>query len=536
MFRFPSPRLAHLRLRLAGPAAATDTFLSPSIPARHASLTSAIGHGIRKSRGAESSLDRDRRGRQSHRSNDENETHTHENKSWSEEFEFDEDEFIRTGNFRALPRRYQGTRSSDMKKNGKAKEKDQASSEEGQEERPLVRKILVRPYEGPNHNNSSHADNTKDPKNNKKNSKDKTSRTKPKQNVKVPASIPYTTPASEFIYGTTAVEAALRCTRRKLYKLYIYQGPEEDELSETKIALQKLALSKGVYAKIVYAGWDRLLDKMSAGRPHNGVILEASPLPKLPITSFEKVEKLDFSDNDSNENNIDHFKVQLAPQSREEAAINGTSPLVPMINPTVHQKRYPLTLLLDGILDPGNLGAIIRSAYFLGIDAIAFAGRNSAPLSPVTIKASAGAAENMTLLKVTNNTVEFMKRSQENGWRFYAADAPQPGAETLSPSSDSNSEEAPSFNLLRQAPTVIMLGSEGTGLSPQIRAQADAIVGIPSARRVRGASVDIGIDSDPARVDSLNVSVAAALLMEMFLRHPLCVSDVPKKTKASKKK
>ncbi|KAL2009892.1 hypothetical protein VTN00DRAFT_5699 [Thermoascus crustaceus] len=518
MFRFPSPRLAHLRLRLAGSSATADTFVSPLIPVRHASLTSAIGHGIRKSRGAESSLDRDRRGRRPQRSN---ENDTHEEKSRSEEFEFDEDEFIRTGNFRALPRRYRGNGESDMK-NTKAKEKDQSASSEdgqGQEERPLVRKILD--------------------KNNKK-TKDKTkTKTKPKQNVKVPASIPYTTPASEFIYGTTAVEAALRCTRRKLYKLYIYQGPEEDELSEIKIALQKLALSKGVHAKIVYAGWDRLLDKMSAGRPHNGVILEASPLPKLPITSFEKVEKLDFS-SDSNENNIDHFKIQLAPQSREEAAINGTSPIIPLINPTVHQKRYPLTLLLDGILDPGNLGAIIRSAYFLGIDAIAFAGRNSAPLSPVTIKASAGAAENMTLLKVTNNTVEFMKRSQENGWRFYAADAPQPGSETISSSSSgSNSEgETPSFNLLRQAPTVIMLGSEGTGLSPQIRAQADAIVGIPSARRVRGSSVDIGIDSDPARVDSLNVSVAAALLMEMFLRHPLCVSDVPKKTnsKASKKK
>ncbi|KAL2001730.1 hypothetical protein VTN02DRAFT_1342 [Thermoascus thermophilus] len=525
MFRFPSPRWASLRPRLAGPAAAADTFLSPSIPARHASLTSAIGRGIRKSRGAESSLDRDRRGRpSSHRSENETDTRTRGNKPWSEGFEFDEAEFIRTGNFRALPRRYQETRASDGKKNGEVKETD--SSEEGREERSRVRKDT-----DPRNNSSSSSS--------KGNRKDKTSKTGPKQNVKVPASIPYTTPASEFLYGTTAVEAALRCTRRKLYKLYIYQGPEEDELSETKIALRKLALSKGVQAKTVYAGWDRLLDKMSAGRPHNGVILEASPLPKLPITGFEKVETLDFSDGDGDgdgsKNQIDHFRVQLAPQSREEAAVNGTSPLVPMVNPAVHGRRYPLTLLLDGILDPGNLGAIIRSAYFLGVDAIAFAGRNSAPLSPVTIKASAGAAENMTLLKVANNTVEFVRRSQENGWRFYAADAPQPGAETLSPS-DPASSDAPGFHLLRQAPTVIMLGSEGTGLSPPLRAQADAVVGIPSARRVQGASVDLGLESDPARVDSLNVSVAAALLMEMFLRHPLCVSEVPKKTKASRTK
>lgn len=551
MLRIPSPLLACLRLRLAGTAAA-DASTSHSIysilSVRHASLTSAIGNGIRKSRSAESSLGSNGRSRKPQRSKDEAAAAEAEDTTCPEDVQFDEEEFIRTGNFRALPKRYQ----SEVKENGKAKH--QAAGEE-EAPRPLVRKILVRPYEGnnPQEDNDNADENDNDQKKNKNKKEEPTSplaRSKPKLHVKPPESIPYTTPASEFIYGTSAVEAALRCTRRKLYKLYIYQGPEEEQINATKLALHKLALTKGVHCKVVYAEWDRVLDKMSEGRPHNGVILEASPLPTLPITGFARVEEVDFDDsNDSKP--LTHFKVELGPQSREEAAVNGTDNRIAMINPGL-RKRYPLVLLLDGILDPGNLGAVIRSAYFLGVDAIAFSGRNSAPMSPVTIKASAGAAENMTLLKVTNNTVDFVRRSQENGWRFYAADAPQAGAETVSESdSDSSSASAsapapfgvPTFNLLREAPTVIMLGSEGTGLSPQLRAQADAVVGIPSARRVVGsaeagatATVEVGVESDLARVDSLNVSVAAALLMQMFLRHPLCMTELPRQESKSKAK
>lgn len=337
-----------------------------------------------------------------------------------------------------------------------------------------------------------------------------------KENVKVPESIPYTTPASEFIYGTGAVEAALRCSRRQLYKLYIYQAAGED-LSPTKMALRKLALSKNIEAKLAFAGWDRLLDKMSAGRPHNGCVLEASPLPKLPVRGFHPVTSA----------TEDHFRVELAPQSREEAAVNGTGDRIPIIQapsvPGRPSERYPVALLLDGVVDPGNMGAIIRSAYFLGIDAIVFAGRNCAPLSPVTIKASAGAAENMTLLHVKNE-VDFIQRSKENGWRFYAADAPGPGAEYLSRHSGASQTEAGALPTA-QAPSVLMMGSEGSGLSSHIKSHADAIVSIPGARH----SIELGAQSDPARIDSLNVSVAAALLMEMFLRTPLAVSELAKK-------
>ena len=341
-----------------------------------------------------------------------------------------------------------------------------------------------------------------------------------KENVKVPDTIPYTTPASEFIYGTSAVEAALRCSRRQSYKLYIYQATEE-ELSAAKVTIRKLALSKNVAVKMAFAGWDRLMDKMSAGRPHNGCILEASPLPKLPVRGFQAVPSI----------SEEYFRAELAPQTREEAAVNGTDDRIPIHHPSPppHDNqqpyRYPVALLLDGVVDPGNMGAIIRSSYFLGIDAIVLAGRNSAPLSPVTIKASAGAAENMPILHVKNE-VEFIQRSKENGWRFYAADAPGPGSvylDHIAAEGDHSGDKLP----ISTAPSVLMMGSEGSGLSSHIKSHANATVSIPGARH----SPVLGVTSDPARIDSLNVSVAAALLMEKFLRTPLAVAETVKKEK-----
>jgi 21S rRNA (GM2251-2'-O)-methyltransferase len=331
----------------------------------------------------------------------------------------------------------------------------------------------------------------------------------------VPASIPYTTPASEFIYGLSAVEAAIRCTRRKLYVLYIYQSADE-ALSSEKITLRKLALALGIRVKMAFAEWDKLLDKMSAGRPHNGCILEASPLPQLPVACLELVSLP----------TEDHFSVSLSAQSVEEAAVNGSNGQVERLPrfDEADQKRFPFVLLLDGILDPGNMGAIIRSAYYLGVDALVLTGRNSAPMTPVTIKASAGAAENMTILKAKNE-LDFIRRSRQNGWRFYAADSPANVADLAATEStvveDGSDGAGSGTSILMSAPTVLMLGSEATGLMPRIKAQADGFVSIPGAR----IRPDLGIN-DAARVDSLNVSVAAAMLMEMLMRVPLRVATV----------
>lgn len=505
---------------------------------RYASLTSAIGRGIRNSRARESSTNeralpaRPLRSAQRRSSaNDGYVSHSSTQRSI-----FDESVTIRAGKFRALPRRYQerlvkpsGVETQENNTSSPSSIFRRVGANDRYQDDPPVDRNLDR--------NRSWM--TKKRKRSTVQKYDDSVPERVKEFVQVPATIPYTTPASEFIYGTSAVEAAIRCGRRRLYKLYIYQAVEE-KLSLSKIAIRKLALSRGVEVKMAFGQWDRLLDKMSTGRPHNGCVLEASPLPRLPVASLEPFEA----------HMIDHFKVSLGSQSREEAAVNGTDSCLPLVNHLhqsqsepdllLPQSRYPFVLLLDGIVDSGNLGAIIRSAYYLGVDAVVFAGRNSAPLSPVTIKASAGAAENMILLE-TKNEREFIRRSRDNGWRFYAAEAPgNNGRETIVlgtkgakyDARDTANGNDGDHRVLLEAPTVLMLGSEATGLTSQIKAQADALVSIPGSRM----RPDEGLASDPARVDSLNVSVAAALLIQMFTHIPLTFASVLPAASGNKKR
>ena len=83
-----------------------------------------------------------------------------------------------------------------------------------------------------------------------------------------PLTVPYTTPASEFLYGTSVVNAALRYSHRIFYKLYIYSAPER-VITFQDNSMRKLAESKGVEVIQVKGEWLRMLDKMSMGRPHN---------------------------------------------------------------------------------------------------------------------------------------------------------------------------------------------------------------------------------------------------------------------------
>lgn len=212
-------------------------------------------------------------------------------------------------------------------------------------------------------------------------------------------------------------------------------------------------------------------------------------------------------------------------QTREEKKINGTDN---NLSYNSHGWRFPLILYLDGIVDTGNVGAIIRSAYYFGVDAIAISKRATAPLDAVTIKASSGAAEAMPILTV-RNPLEFLSRSSINGWRIYAADALPPPVDNFNVTKDhfrfaldpQNTSPLISFSRphtravlhehtpLLAHPTILMFGGESKGFTRSIRAKANYLVGI---RGTKG--LDLGIDS-------LNVSVAAGLIMLELLRKPM---------------
>ncbi len=317
-----------------------------------------------------------------------------------------------------------------------------------------------------------------------------------KRHVSVPLSVPRSSAASEFIYGTSAVKAALQAGTRKLYKLYIYQGASGTKQREGDKEFFKLAQKRDLNVKRLGGDELPLLDKMAQGRPHNGYVLEASQLPNTPAEALDSVDGPG-----------DGFSFIPGHQSEEEISVNGTSRKV-----SGSRSCYPFVLMLDSILDPGNLGAIIRSAAFFGVDAIAVIDHSLAPFSPVTLKASSGAAEYMRYLRIKKD-YDFVKRSKSNGWKFFAAVAPESvsaGRGGLNKLRLREAEEA-----LLEGPCVLMLGGEGDGLRPRLQKAADGMIGIAGAG---GLNSEFGLDS-------LNVSVAAALMMQTFVKGANAAAD-----------
>ncbi|KAI5296306.1 hypothetical protein KEM52_004286 [Ascosphaera acerosa] len=347
-----------------------------------------------------------------------------------------------------------------------------------------------------------------------------------------PRRIIYSSPGTEFIYGSSAVLAALRCDRRRFYKLYIYQpdgaySHTDDVERRVSIlrAIQKQGLRRNAEVVEVSGNWMQYLTRLSGGRPHNGVVLEASLLPQPPLLALRR---------HADPSNT-HFEVQLAQQQADEAAVNGTEERVARFfhahdtdilgSATGKVERYPMVVVLDQIKDPGNLGAILRSAYYFGVDAVVLS-RSCPPITPVVLKASAGAAENMPIFRVSN-LHSFVQESRQNGWKFYAADAPelsegqspdtrqgrnyQPEKQRYANSSTKESLLSSSVGrVLYESPCALVLGSEDKGLDARIMGVMDDRVSIVSALTRSAAD-------DGASVDSLNVSVAAALLCQSFL-------------------
>lgn len=149
-------------------------------------------------------------------------------------------------------------------------------------------------------------------------------------------------------------------------------------------------------------------------------------------------------------------------------------------------QRAPLLLALDGVQDPHNLGACLRTADACGALAVIVPRDRAAQLTPAVRKVAAGAAETTPVVAVTN-LVRTLKLLKEAGLWIVGADA----AATVA-------ARAVDF----RGPLLLVLGAEGTGLRHLTRQYCDFLVSLPQ----RGA------------VESLNVSVAAAMLLYEALR------------------
>ncbi|XP_009706734.1 PREDICTED: rRNA methyltransferase 1, mitochondrial, partial [Cariama cristata] len=274
-----------------------------------------------------------------------------------------------------------------------------------------------------------------------------------------PVSIIERTEGSEIVFGIAPCSLALSQSRRDLFRLFLKQGSGSRQLVMSEFILQ--ATARGVP---VHRLRRRELDALCRGRVHQGVCLEATP---LRFKSLEEAEKPDLGDEES-------------------------------------PNRQLIWLVLEQIQDPMNLGALLRSAYFLGVDRVVTSRRNSCPLTPTVSKASSGAMEVFDVYS-TDDLQSFLKAKTAEGWEVVG---------TVSKPEDV--ENVPVISCLEfrwTKPTIIVIGSEGDGLSLETQLLCHRMLAIPPGRALHPG------------IESLNVSVATGIILHSICSQKLRHSD-----------
>lgn len=249
----------------------------------------------------------------------------------------------------------------------------------------------------------------------------------------------------EIVFGIAPCLLALTQGRRKARKLFVKDGEASHRASVLNVCEE--AHRRGVQVHRVNK---KDLDKMSSGRVHQGVCLQASPLGYL--------------------------------SEDRDAAPKG--------------KHTPLWLILERVQDPMNLGAILRSAYFLGVDRVASSLSHSCPLSPVVSKASSGVME-VTGVYGYENLGGMLKSKEAQGWQVVGTVGAE-AEKTKVPIT-----KCSDFQMTK--PTLLLIGGEGEGLSQELLSLCQTLLTIPAGREL--------IPS----IESLNVSVATGILLHSLL-------------------
>ena len=143
--------------------------------------------------------------------------------------------------------------------------------------------------------------------------------------------------------------------------------------------------------------------------------------------------------------------------------------------------QYSFLLVLDGVEDPHNLGALIRSADGAGVDGVIIPERRASPITGTVVKASAGASEHIPVARVVNIARTLDELKEQNVWTVGLDERGQQSYDELDYTMN----------------CAIVMGAEGKGLHDLVRRKCDMLVSIP----MMGA------------VDSLNVSVAGGIVM-----------------------
>jgi 23S rRNA (guanosine2251-2'-O)-methyltransferase len=249
---------------------------------------------------------------------------------------------------------------------------------------------------------------------------------------------------TEVLYGIHPVCEALRAGRRKVVALYAVNRPSQRVQAAVQLARQ-------AQVAVETLSGDQL--QALAGTPqHQGLAARVGGYP--------------FAD---------------LPTALDHPAEGGAEPLV---------------VILDNVVDPHNLGALIRTGHCAGVAAMVIPKDRAAAPTPTVSKASAGALEHVRLVRVANIAAA-LRKLKDRG--FWVVGMDRAGDRSV-------------FDMDLRGPTAIVVGGEGRGIRPLVKTHCDFLVSIPQL----------------GRIDSLNASVAGAIVIYEALRQRLGGIPLPR--------
>lgn len=248
--------------------------------------------------------------------------------------------------------------------------------------------------------------------------------------------------ASKMLYGFHAVGVRLKMAPQSVIEIY-FDASRKDARMRSFVDKARDAAVKLIEADSLR------LSKMSGGQSHQGVVALVNPVAQL--TSLDELlEKLEEGADAQNPNN------------------------------------KPLLLVLDGVTDPHNLGAVLRVADGSGAHAVIAPKDHAVGVNATVAKVASGAAETVPYFMVTNLARTLGELKERNIWIIGTSD----------------DAEKTIYDVDLKGPVALVLGAEGPGMRQLTRKSCDELVRIP----MRGA------------VESLNVSVASGVCLYEALR------------------
>jgi 23S rRNA (guanosine2251-2'-O)-methyltransferase len=241
----------------------------------------------------------------------------------------------------------------------------------------------------------------------------------------------------EWLYGIHALEAILEREPERIIELYLLKGRDDERFNHLVNQARRFGISIQFCQR-------KVLDEKTKGEQHQGVVARARPGKVLDEKDLDTI---------------------------------------------IESQELPFLLILDGVTDPHNLGACLRSADAAGVHAVIVPKDKSAALTPTVRKVACGAAEVVPLIQVTNLSRTLRDIQQTGVWVVGTAGEAQ---QTI-------------YQASLTGPLALVMGAEGKGMRRLTRENCDELIKLPMA----------------GSVSSLNVSVATGISLYEIVRQRL---------------